>query len=1612
MNLKVRVVLGLLLACGASIAADGQVLTGTPAFNSFGGGPDVVNLGNLNVHWDIPIVDKTGRGQNFSYEMTYDSSLWYPVSTGSATMWEPVAGYGWGGSLLQSASTYIMYSVTTQQGTCGQTGNQSWESWTYNSFVYRDLQGTNHPLEGELVYISSPGGNYCPTNGWQESMPVSFSAEDNSGLTLTANCPANDNTLSLSLTNSSGTGIDVPIIANNESPQGAYTVTDRNGNEIGYNGSGQFTDTLGTTALSFSGGNPMTVSFTNPSGNQSSYTVAYTSYTLQTHFQCGTTGEYSQANTYLPTTITLPDGRSYEFVYEQTPSFSTGYTTGRLAQITLPTGGVITYAYPGSNDGVECIDGTAASLNRTTPDGEWQYSRSGSGSQWATTVTTPTYKNAQNQNEQDQTVISFLTNAGGPYTQFYEISRQMYSGLKTSLLQTNLTCYASASCSSTLGDSQTSIAGLITWRQQTVQMGGSTARAYGNQETFNNYGLMTQEIDYDVGQNGSFGNALRQTNTAYAALADGVNSMPSQVSVENGAGTSTYSKTVYTYDASGSITATTGTPQHESGVNAGNLTKLTQYVSGGSTLVSSYTYYDTGNVNVATDVNGAQTTYTYASTGCSNSLPTKVTSSVNSLSTAASWSCSGGVIVQTTDPNGNHTQYGYTDPNYWRVTSTTDWLGNITTQTYPSMSSNAGESAMPFNGNQSISDLLTVYDTLGRTQFQQTRQGPGATTFDTTETTYDALGRVSGTSIPYSASQGGTQQSFTGVSDYYDALGRITQVSDSGGGTTNYTWNQNDQIVADGPAPAGEGLKQRQYEYDGLGRLGSVCEVTSSLPGKGTCNQVNAQSGYWTQYEYDPAGNLLEVQQNAQNTQQTQIRMFSYDWLGRTISQLLPESGTTTYTYDSAPACPSPNSFPGDLVMIQDQEGDTTCNQYDGLHRLTKTTVISGPYSTASPIENYVYDGASGDGVTMQNVKGQLAEAYTCAGSCSSRLTATFFSYSASNGNLIAQEYERTPESNSEFYVAQDTYFPNGAVENLTSSYNGAAIPGMPSVTYNVDGEGRPLTAADGTNSLVTNVNYNAAELPAQVTVGNQATGSGSDVDSFLYDPNTYRPTQFEYSLNPSSNAFTITGQLNWNANWSLYQLGLTDTNDSSKSQTCTYSADDLERAASADCVNDGNTVWNQSFTYDPFGNITKTANPGQAYDAQYSYATNYVSPGGPEATYDQNGNQTENAADYIFSWNAYGQPVTLNGVSATYDALGRMVETASGGSYQDFVYRPSGAPLAQLYRAALNQAWLPLPGGGTAMYNNNGLNYIRHIDWLGSSRLATTWAHAIHAKEAYAPFGEPYNETSTTDRSFTGEDQTTVQGGSNAQGLYDFLFRRQDAASGRWLSPDPYNGSYDLTNPQSLNRYTYVTDNPLNFIDPTGLEGNCLPPANCSINDSPPPPSDSPPPLDPCDVYWYLCVDPMPVGYGPGGRAPNNRKCATAIMQPQYTSIFGEMGSQLKISPLFVMSTALQESGWNLTHVYGTNSSSHGQPLNNLFGMTNEGGNNIAYPSIQASVQAWIADWGSYLSGQPQTIQAYAAALNSNPQHMYNSNPAYPGQLAARYKQLVSATAACGTTF
>jgi len=86
----------------------------------------------------------------------------------------------------------------------------------------------------------------------------------------------------------------------------------------------------------------------------------------------------------------------------------------------------------------------------------------------------------------------------------------------------------------------------------------------------------------------------------------------------------------------------------------------------------------------------------------------------------------------------------------------------------------------------------------------------------------------------------------------------------------------------------------------------------------------------------------------------------------------------------------------------------------------------------------------------------------------------------------------------------------------------------------------------------------------------------------------------------------------------------------------------------------------------------------------------------------------------------------------------------------------------------------------------------------------------------AYAPFGEAYAVSGTTDVSFTGQNQDTV--GGLTTGLYDFP-AREYSTQGRWPSPDPAGlAAVTLRDPQSWNRYAYVRNSPLNLLDPLGL--------------------------------------------------------------------------------------------------------------------------------------------------------------------------------------------------
>ncbi len=370
MNRSVRILCVFLLSFTSAALAQ-NLGTGLYAFGSFDSrGFDSINIGSLNTHFEIPIVSKPGRGLPFSYTVAYDGMIWQPVTANGLTTWAPDGQWGFHGELGGTGVIGYLTSSQRSGGNCGTNGHTHQQNLgtLVTNLTYHDPSGKSHLFNYSELICSS--GNTVTGDG---------SSSDGSGYSYGLS--------DAKVHTRSGGIINVPFdpILGGATPG---SQTDSNGNTITNHGDGTFTDTLGVTALTIGG----TGSFTSPltltypvtlqassATTTAAATIYYHTYMVQTSFQCSGIGEYGATSVDLIDHITLPDsaGSTYSFTYEPTPGVS-GHVTGRLASITLPTGGTINYSYiAGGCNGTSGInpDGTVGSLTRSTSDGTRTYTR-------------------------------------------------------------------------------------------------------------------------------------------------------------------------------------------------------------------------------------------------------------------------------------------------------------------------------------------------------------------------------------------------------------------------------------------------------------------------------------------------------------------------------------------------------------------------------------------------------------------------------------------------------------------------------------------------------------------------------------------------------------------------------------------------------------------------------------------------------------------------------------------------------------------------------------------------------------------------------------------------------------------------------------------------------------------------------------------------------------------------------------------------------------------------------------------------------------------------------------------------------------------------------------
>lgn len=1432
---SIRVVLLLFLFTLAAVQLSAQVQTGTPPFGSFSGGPDIINLGNLNVHWVIPFLHKPGRSTNFTYDLSYDSSVWYPVGNSGSQGWTPVYNWGWR-AVTEIATGYVSYGTNVLRR-CTQGGYLIETS----SWVYHDAFGTPHPFNGFTEYVS---GN-CGTT--QSPHPTFTSIAD--GFTMTVNNAA------FTLFDVTGRLINAPAHYG-AGVGGSYT--DRNGNMITADQYGNFHDTLSSTtavlAVTGSGTptSPMVFSYTPPSGTShcaatnsslACFTINYTNYTVATNFGISGISEYkSSAAVPLPTSVVLPDGSQYSFTYESTPTTpasgvctpyaGTTCVTARLTKVTLPTGGIITYNYTGGNNGI-FSDGSTAGLQRYTSDtgsNYWNYARTqGSGAASTTTVTDP------------QGNVAAIHFQG-----IYETQRVLNQGSGT-ILQTTNTCYNSAASPCT----GTSITLPIMNRSvvTTVPTVGSGTLMSENFTYYTSYGEPKEFDDYGFGS-GAVGGFLRKSTVTYASLGN-INAFRQQVVIQNASG-GTLAQTNYNYDETTPAPAPSGTPQHTSvSGSRGNLTSIqrcTNVASCTSNYVQTTMTYDTaGQLQTVKDALNNLTSYSYTDnffTDNNSNPPATYSSSVptDAFVTTVTLPASGslnygyyyysGQLAVSTDRNSNS---GY---NHFQ-----DSLLRLTSAIAPSVPLPGGGSAAPWVLNtytsETQADAYTgildnspssscsvcrhdqaLLDGLGRGLHSYLKSDPeGQTEVDIA---YDTDGRVQTVSHPYR----GTNDSTYGLeTPAYDALGRTTKLTHPDGTYTQTLYGS--AIGSNGLATQGcststygigypvlfidESGRKRQTWTDALGRT-----IEGDEPDSGG----NLTS--YTCYSFDVLGNVLQITHGSQN------RTYAYDPLSRVTSVTIPEransSGSNcsvTFTYDSnsnlkTRIAPAPNQTSCTATV-------TTTYYYDQINRLTRISYSDG----TTPTVQYGFDGNALSGcattppsLSDSNPKGRRTS--MCDGSGAA-------SWAHDAAGRIATESRTISSINKTISYAY----------NLDSTIASVTYPSGKTITYTVSNAQRLTAAKD--NSSGTQFVYGASYAPpgglSGLIAGQVSGGFSGITESHSYNK------RLEYT---SSQAASATGTaLNLALNYNLSGgdngtvTSIANNVDNGRTQTLVY--DPLNRISSAATqATSGTDCWGQGFSPDSLANLN-TVSVTQCSAGQLSVTVdgnNHINSSGAYA-YDAAGNMTQDGSGLTYTFDAENRLTLASGMSGgpycyVYDGNGLRVakkssaSSCSSGTVTKIYWRSlSGDALAETdgsgstTNSAYNE-YVFFAGRRVGSRNGSGGIFYWFADPLGTTRSITTGngpsqtSGQLCYDADFTPYGQEISFTTRLQATacppnyrFTGYEY------DSETGLNYAFARYYSSRLGRFLSTDPLGGS--IGSLQSHNAYTYAVNNPLNLSDPSG---------------------------------------------------------------------------------------------------------------------------------------------------------------------------------------------------
>ncbi|HJT65086.1 MAG TPA: S8 family serine peptidase, partial [Pyrinomonadaceae bacterium] len=677
---------------------------------------------------------------------------------------------------------------------------------------------------------------------------------------------------------------------------------------------------------------------------------------------------------------------------------------------------------------------------------------------------------------------------------------------------------------------------------------------------------------------------------------------------------------------------------------------------------------------------------------------------------------------------------------------------------------------------------------------------------------FDGAGRVRATAADLPGSTGGYVGQYTG----YDVMGRVIKVSnpteingywtpagdDSAWIYTlqSYDWKGRPLLTT---MPDGW---TRENVYGGCGCAGG--EVVTSRDEAGRRRRATSdalgrllklEELNWNQtvyaitnYEYNARDQITKITQ-----QNDRVRTFNYDGLGRLQSRSTPEQGTTNYTYfdDGLPQ------------TITDARGAKATFTYNARHLLTNIAydTSQAPNVAHTDPVSFVYDSAR-NRTSMTDGLGSMSYAYDQL----SRLTSE----------------TRNLTNVGSFTLTYGSYNLSGELTSFTN-------PWGVQVGYTYDKAGR-LTGVTGSGYAGVSTYASGLTYRAFGGIKGMSYGNGRSL-SVTYD-NRLRPTRWNFGTTQDYKYFydylnEHTGRVTYAQNMNDSRLDRSYEYDHVGRLALAHTGAEARAHAYSGQWGTMDGPYSLGFDYDVWGNMmhrfgwggeVQGGSAGQASDLYYSYGSTNQRTG---FTYDPAGNLTFDGGQH-FEYDATGQQTKAYyggyTLDQAYDGNGlraRKTETGTGTLYYLRSSVLGGQVVAEISCNGSSATWYRgyvYSGSGLlAVQSDLSVSWVHEDPITKSKRLTNSAGNVISAIE-FDPWGADAGPAWSSNFAFQPRKFTTYDRDIN--GSDEAMFRRHNRWHSRFDQPDPNEGSYRLGDPQSFNRYTYVRNDPVTFIDPSGL--------------------------------------------------------------------------------------------------------------------------------------------------------------------------------------------------